>query len=133
MVPPRLLRRRDAARLRDEPLADTFHYVRRTFVALSCLLLPVLLLLAVLAIYVGSLMLTAVFTALVVWIVGLAVPVTASYIICAVITAPALIKLGVPDFAAHMFIFYFGMMSFITPPVAIAAKSWRNCIANAAG
>ncbi len=54
----------------------------------------------------GSLLPTAIYTSLVVWIVGLAVPVTASYIICAVIAAPALIKLGVPDFAAHMFIFY---------------------------
>jgi TRAP-type uncharacterized transport system fused permease subunit len=54
----------------------------------------------------GSLLLTALYTALIVWIVGLAVPVTASYIICAVIAAPALTKLGVPDFAAHMFIFY---------------------------
>src|SRR5690606_37616765 len=50
----------------------------------------------------GSLLLTAIFTALVVWVIGLAVPVTASYIICAVIAAPALIKLGVPEFAAHM-------------------------------
>src|SRR3546814_8255460 len=50
----------------------------------------------------GSLLLTAIYTALVVWIIGLAVPVTASYIICAVITAPALIKLGVTDFAAHI-------------------------------
>ena len=45
----------------------------------------------------GSLVLTAIFTALIVWVIGLAVPVTASYIICAVIAAPALIKLGVPD------------------------------------
>src|SRR5687768_5809223 len=45
----------------------------------------------------GSRLLTAIFTALVVWIVGLAVPVTASYTICAVIAAPALTKLGVPD------------------------------------
>src|SRR6267143_950102 len=50
----------------------------------------------------GSLLLTAIYTSLIVWIVGLAVPVTASYIICAVIAAPALIKLGVPAFAAHM-------------------------------
>src|ERR1700681_1121714 len=49
----------------------------------------------------GSLFLTALYTALIVWIIGLAVPVTASYIICAVITAPALTKLGVPDFAAQ--------------------------------
>lgn len=50
----------------------------------------------------GALLLTALYTALIVWIIGLAVPVTASYIICAVIAAPALIKLGVPDYAAHM-------------------------------
>ncbi len=68
----------------------------------------------------GSLMLTAVFTAMVVWIVGLAVPVTASYIICAVITAPALIKLGVPDFAAHMFIFYYAVLSEVSPPTALS-------------
>src|SRR5713226_5162209 len=57
----------------------------------------------------NSLALTALYTALIVWIVGLAVPVTASYIICAVITAPAMITLGVPDFAAHMFIFYYAV------------------------
>ena len=68
----------------------------------------------------GSLALTALYTALIVWIVGLAVPVTASYIICAVITAPALITLGVPDFAAHMFIFYFALLSEVSPPTALS-------------
>lgn len=68
----------------------------------------------------GSLLLTSIFTALVVWIVGLAVPVTASYIICAVIAAPALIKLGVPDFAAHMFIFYYAVLSEVSPPTALS-------------
>ena len=68
----------------------------------------------------GSLFLTALYTALVVWIVGLAVPVTASYIICAVIAAPALIKLGVPDFAAHMFIFYYAVLSEVSPPTALS-------------
>ncbi len=68
----------------------------------------------------GSLLLTAIYTALVVWIVGLAVPVTASYIICAVIAAPALIKLGVPDFAAHMFIFYYAVLSEVSPPTALS-------------
>ena len=68
----------------------------------------------------GSLLLTAVFTSLVVWIVGLAVPVTASYIICAVIAAPALIKLHVPDFAAHMFIFYYAVLSEVSPPTALS-------------
>ncbi len=68
----------------------------------------------------GSLILTALYTALVVWIVGLAVPVTASYIICAVIAAPALIKMGVPDYAAHMFIFYYAVLSEVSPPTALS-------------
>ena len=68
----------------------------------------------------GSLVLTALYTALIVWIVGLAVPVTASYIICAVITAPAMITLGVPDFAAHMFIFYYALLSEVSPPTALS-------------
>ena len=68
----------------------------------------------------GNLLLTAVYTALIVWIIGLAVPVTASYIISAVIAAPALIKLGVPDFAAHMFIFYYAVLSEVSPPTALS-------------
>ena len=68
----------------------------------------------------GSLLLTAIFTSFVVWIIGLAVPVTASYIICAVIAAPALIKLGVPDYAAHMFIFYYSILSEVSPPTALS-------------
>src|ERR1700674_2701859 len=68
----------------------------------------------------GSLFLTAVYTALIVWVVGLAVPVTASYIICAVIAAPAMIQLGVPDFAAHMFIFYYAVLSEVSPPTALS-------------
>jgi TRAP transporter 4TM/12TM fusion protein len=68
----------------------------------------------------GSLILTAIYTALIVWVIGLAVPVTASYIICAVIAAPALMKLGVPDFAAHMFIFYYAVLSEVSPPTALS-------------
>ena len=68
----------------------------------------------------GSLLLTAIFTALVVWIIGLAVPVTASYIICAVIAAPAMIKLDVPPVAAHMFIFYYSVLSEVSPPTALS-------------
>src|SRR3954464_6884744 len=68
----------------------------------------------------GSLLLTAIYTALIVWVIGLAVPVTASYIICAVIAAPALTKLGVPDFAAHMFIFYYAVLSEVSPPTALS-------------
>ena len=47
-------------------------------------------------------------------------PVTASYIICAVIAAPALIALGVPEFAAHMFIFYYAVLSEVSPPTALS-------------
>jgi TRAP transporter 4TM/12TM fusion protein len=68
----------------------------------------------------GSLVLTAIYTGLIVWVVGLAVPVTASYIMCAVIAAPALIKLGVPDYAAHMFIFYYAVLSEVSPPTALS-------------
>jgi TRAP transporter 4TM/12TM fusion protein len=68
----------------------------------------------------GNLLLTAMFTSLVVWIVGLAVPVTASYIICAVIAAPALTKLGVPAYAAHMFVFYYAVLSEVSPPTALS-------------
>jgi len=68
----------------------------------------------------NSLLLTALYSALVVWVIGLAVPVTASYIICAVIIAPAMIKMGVPDYAAHMFIFYYAVLSEVSPPTALS-------------
>jgi TRAP transporter 4TM/12TM fusion protein len=67
-----------------------------------------------------NLFLTVVYTAVAVWILGLAVPVTASYIIAAVITAPAMIKLGVPEYAAHMFIFYYAVLSEVSPPTALS-------------
>ena len=68
----------------------------------------------------GNLFLTAVFTGMLMWIIGLAVPVTATYIIGAVIAAPALIQLKVPDFAAHMFIFYYAVLSEVSPPTALS-------------
>jgi TRAP-type uncharacterized transport system fused permease subunit len=68
----------------------------------------------------GNLFLTAVYTALIVWVIGLAVPVTASYIISVVIAAPAMIQLGVPDFAAHMFVFYYAILSEVSPPTALS-------------
>jgi TRAP-type uncharacterized transport system fused permease subunit len=46
--------------------------------------------------------------------------VTASYIICAVIAAPALIHVGVADFAAHMFVFYYAVLSEVSPPTALS-------------
>ncbi len=68
----------------------------------------------------NSLFLTVLYTALSLWVLGLAVPVTASYIIAAVITAPAMIKLGIPEYAAHMFIFYYAVLSEVSPPTALA-------------
>ena len=54
-------------------------------------------------------------------IVGLAVPVTASFIIAAVIIAPALVALGVEEFVAYMFIFYYAVLSEVSPPTALSA------------
>jgi len=68
----------------------------------------------------GNLVATAIFTGLLLWIIGLAVPITATYIIAAVIAAPALVKLGVPDYAAHMFIFYYALLSEVSPPTALS-------------
>jgi TRAP transporter 4TM/12TM fusion protein len=69
----------------------------------------------------GSLALTAVFAAIAVLILGLAVPVTASFIIAAAVVAPALVALGVEDFAAYMFIFYYAVLSEVSPPTALSA------------
>ncbi len=54
-------------------------------------------------------------------ILGMGVPTTANYVIMATITAPILIEMGIPMLAAHMFVFYFGIVADITPPVALAA------------
>ncbi|HEU4891097.1 MAG TPA: TRAP transporter fused permease subunit [Vicinamibacterales bacterium] len=68
----------------------------------------------------GTLTLTVLYSAIAVWLLGLAVPVTASYIIAAVMVAPALVRSGVPDFAAHMFIFYYAVLSEVSPPTALS-------------
>ena len=54
-------------------------------------------------------------------VLGMGVPTTANYVIMATITAPILVKMGIPLLAAHMFVFYFGIVADITPPVALAA------------
>ena len=68
----------------------------------------------------GHLFLTVVYAAIAVWLLGLAVPVTASYIIAAVMVAPALTQAGVPLLAAHMFIFYYAVLSEVSPPTALS-------------
>jgi len=54
-------------------------------------------------------------------VLGMGVPTTANYCIMAATCAPILIKMGVPDIAAHFFVFYFGIVADLTPPVALAA------------
>ena len=68
----------------------------------------------------GNLFFTVFYAAVAVWLLGLAVPVTASYIIAAVMIAPALTEVGVPEVAAHMFIFYYAVLSEVSPPTALS-------------
>ena len=68
----------------------------------------------------GNLVLTIVYAGLAVWLLGLAVPVTASYIIAAVMVVPALVQVGVADIAAHMFVFYYAVLSEVSPPTALS-------------
>ncbi|MDR5885999.1 TRAP transporter fused permease subunit [Vreelandella janggokensis] len=60
-------------------------------------------------------------TALASFVLGMGLPTSAAYLLLAVLVAPALTRLGMPAISAHMFIFYFGLVSAITPPVALAA------------
>lgn len=70
----------------------------------------------------GSQIIIALFLTMLCCIVlGMGVPTTANYCIMAATCAPILIKMGVPDLAAHFFVFYFGIVADLTPPVALAA------------
>ncbi len=70
----------------------------------------------------GGMLLPAMFFTMITAIVlGMGVPTTANYVITSTIAAPALVQMGVPLLAAHMFVFYFGIIADVTPPVALAA------------
>ena len=70
----------------------------------------------------GGMLLPAMFFTMITAIVlGMGVPTTANYVITSTIAAPALEQMGVPVLAAHMFVFYFGIIADVTPPVALAA------------
>lgn len=70
----------------------------------------------------GGMLLPAMFFTMITSIIlGMGVPTTANYVITSTIAAPALIQMHVPVIAAHMFVFYFGIIADITPPVALAA------------
>jgi len=68
----------------------------------------------------NSLLLLALCTALASIVLGMGMPATACYILVAVLMAPALVAAGVEPLLAHLFVFYFGNFSFLTPPVALA-------------
>lgn len=69
----------------------------------------------------GNLLAALVLTALGSLVLGMGLPTTAAYVVLAALGAPALVELGVPVLAAHLFIFYFGCISNVTPPVSLAA------------
>ncbi len=69
----------------------------------------------------GSLALLLVLTALVCIVLGMGLPTVGVYVLLAALVAPALVKVGISPIAAHLYVMYFGMMSMITPPVAIAS------------
>ena len=75
----------------------------------------------VLAVGERSLFLSLVLTMLVCLLLGMGIPTIPNYIITSAIAAPALLKLDVPLIVSHMFVFYFGIMADLTPPVALAA------------
>ncbi len=76
---------------------------------------------ALIAIAAGNLFLLLVMAAVVSIVLGMGMPTLGVYLLLATLVAPSLIEVGVPPMAAHMFALYFGMLSMITPPVAIAA------------
>ena len=69
----------------------------------------------------GNLMIALILTGIGSIILGMGLPTTAAYVVLAALGAPALVELGVPLLAAHLFIFYFGCISNVTPPVSLAA------------
>jgi TRAP transporter 4TM/12TM fusion protein len=69
----------------------------------------------------GYLIPTLILTMIASLVLGMGSPTTANYVITSTIAAPAILLFGVPDLSAHMFVFYFGIIADITPPVALAA------------
>ena len=69
----------------------------------------------------GKLLLTLILTMIACIVLGMGLPSIPAYIITATMAAPALAKMGIPPLVSHMFVFYFGMLANLTPPVALAA------------
>jgi len=68
----------------------------------------------------GNLVLTLIVAAAVLWVLGLSLPITATYLVAVPTVIPALVHLGVPPPAAHMFVFYYAVLSEVSPPVALS-------------
>jgi TRAP-type uncharacterized transport system fused permease subunit len=68
----------------------------------------------------GNLVLTLVVSAVVLWVLGLSLPITATYLVAVPTVIPALVHLNVPAPAAHMFVFYYAVLSEVSPPVALS-------------
>ena len=68
----------------------------------------------------GNLLLTLVIAGIVLWVLGLSLPITATYLVAVPTVIPALVTLGVPPPAAHMFVFYYAVLSEVSPPVALS-------------
>lgn len=73
-----------------------------------------------------SVIVLVIVTALVSIVLGMGMPTVGVYVLLATLVAPALIEAGIQPLAAHMFVLYFGMLSMITPPVALAAFTGAN-------
>ena len=69
----------------------------------------------------GNVPLMLLFGAMTSFVLGMGMTASACYIFLAIVLAPALIQAGIDPMAAHLYIFYWGIVSFITPPVALAA------------
>jgi TRAP-type uncharacterized transport system fused permease subunit len=68
----------------------------------------------------GNLVLTLIVSGVVLWVLGLSLPITATYLVAVPTVIPALAHLGVPLPAAHMFVFYYAVLSEVSPPVALS-------------
>ncbi|MGR3379337.1 TRAP transporter permease [Salipiger abyssi] len=73
-----------------------------------------------------SVFLLALITALISIVLGMGMPTVGVYVLLATLVAPALVEVGVPVVAAHLFVLYFGLLSMVTPPVALAAFAGAN-------
>ncbi len=121
----------DARRLAVRALADGARHALP--VAIACALVGVIIGIInltgvaaemggrIIAIGEQSLMLALILTMLTCLVLGMGIPTIPNYIITSSLAAPVLLKLGVPLIVSHMFVFYFGIMADLTPPVALAA------------